>query len=405
MLDRSRIAAEITENLRLAGPVILAQLAGVRMGAVDTLFAGRLGPESLAAIAVGVNLNAVVFVFSMGLLMACSPIIAQLRGRGALVGEIGRFMREARAFSLLVGLSWFALLNVLAGPVVQRLHLGAMTADIAIRFLHALSFSAFGFALWFVQRFCAEGGGDTRPVFLSGLVGLACNAVLDWLLVFGHFGLPALGAMGCGVATALSSLLMAGVLTLGMGRSPQLRIYASSGLPRPGPVPAQSGPAEIMTVGVPIAFIMLAEAGLFVLAAMLMARFGDDTVAAYQVAINFAALMFMIPLGIGQATTVRVGLAVGAADPAAARLRGQLGMLLGLVNAASNAAIMVLFGGIIARLYTHDAGIAALAAHFLLLAAAFQVFDGVQVTANGALRGLKDSRMPLILTVLAYWAF
>jgi MATE family multidrug resistance protein len=159
----------------------------------------------------------------------------------------------------------------------------------------------------------------------------------------------------------------------------------------------------ILRLGAPIALMMLAEAGLFVLTAFLMARFGDAVVAAYQVAINFASLLFMIPLGLAQGTAVRVGLAAGAGDYAAARFRGLVGIGLGLANALSNAVIMLLFGGVIVAIYTRDVAIAAQATHFLVLAAAFQFFDGVQVTANSALRGVKDTRLPATITLIAYW--
>jgi MATE family multidrug resistance protein len=243
-----------------------------------------------------------------------------------------------------------------------------------------------------------------RPVLYAGLVGLVCNAVVDWLLLFGHFGLPRFGAAGCGIATTLSSLAMAGTLEWQFRRRVGLReVIAAPADAAADPVTALEGSRDILRIGLPIGLIVLAEAGLFVLAAMLMAQFGDATVAAYQIAINFAALVFMIPMGVALATTVRVGHAAGAGDPAAARFRGLVGMGLGLGNAASNAAIMALFGGFIARCYSDDAGIAAEAAYFMLLAAAFQFFDGLQVTANGALRGVKDTRLPMLITLVSYW--
>ena len=178
-----------------------------------------------------------------------------------------------------------------------------------------------------------------------------------------------------------------------------MRLF-EGGLTRPA-----ADSAEVLRLGLPIGLILAAEAGLFVMAAMQMSLFGESTVAAYQVAINFAALMFMIPMGIGLAATVRVGQAVGAELGAAeVRFRGRVGMQLGLINAASNALIMLLLATLIVRLYTADAEIGALAVKFLWLAAAFQFFDAVQVTANGALRGIKDTRLPMLITVVAYWA-
>ena len=395
---RSPVAVEVRANLRLALPLIAAQLAGVGMGAVDTVFAGRLGAPALAAVAIGVNLNVVFFVLFMGLYMACSPLVAHMVGAQRPPAEISGFIRRARRFAWIAGCAWMLLLNLLAAPALRRVGLEAGTERQALAFMHALSFSAIGMSLWFTLRFCAEGLGQTRPVLFAGVAGLACNALLDWLLVFGHAGLPALGATGCGVATSVSSLLMAGLLHLQFRRRRGLREVLQA-----APAACAEGVGDILRVGLPIGLIMLAEAGLFVLASLLMARFGVDTVAAYQVAINFASMVFMIPVGVAQATTVRVGHAAGAGAYAAARFRGFVGIGMGLGNAASNAAIMALFGGAIAALYTDDDGIAAMATRFLLLAAAFQLFDGVQSTANGALRGFKDTRLPMLITLVSYW--
>jgi MATE family multidrug resistance protein len=193
---------------------------------------------------------------------------------------------------------------------------------------------------------------------------------------------------------------MAAVLALLYRFAPQLREVATA-----TPATASEGVRDMLRLGLPIGAILVVEAGLFVVSSLLMARFGDTTVAAHQIAFNFASLLFMIPLGLGLATTVRVGHAAGAADPAAARFRGQVGITMGAINAFSNATILALLRQPIAALYTDDAGIAARAARFLLLASVFQFVDGVQVTANGALRGIKDTRFPLAITLVAYWIF
>lgn len=394
------VRAEVRANLRLALPLIAAQLAGVGMTTIDTIFAGRLGPQALAAVALGANFNIVFFVLFMGLYMACSPVIAHMVGAGRPPADIGAFIRKALRFAVLGGLLWMVLLNLSAGPVLRLLDLAPDTTELAIRFVRALSGCGLGLSLWFCLRFSAEGLGRVLPILYAGLAGLLCNALLDWLLLFGHFGLPRLGAPACGLATTVSSLVMAGTLYAQFRRVPGLREPLLASRAGAG---CSEGPRELLRIGMPIGLILLAEAGLFVLTLMLMARFGDATVAAYQVAINFASVVFMIPVGIALATTVRVGHAAGAGEHAAARFRGFVGMGLGLGNAASNAAIMGLGGGLIAQLYTEDAAIAAAAAHFLLLAAFFQFFDGLQATANGALRGIKDTRRPMLITLVSYW--
>lgn len=392
--------AEARANLKLALPLIAAQLAGVGMGTVDTVMAGRLGKEALAAVAAGSNLNVVFFVFFMGLLMACSAIVAHRAGAGHADGRVGAFTREALLLGVVIAVTWVVGAHLIADRVLLHIGLAPETAEVAAEFLRALSWSAFGFSAWFVLRFVAEGMGTTKPIFFSGVTGLLGNLILDWVFMYGKFGMPEMGAVGCGWATSISASLMALVLAA------QYRFYAPLRqldafkplMPRLG-----RNTREIMRLGLPIGMILLAEAGLFVLAAMWMARFGDSTMAAYQIALNFASVLFMIPLGIGLATTVRVGHAMGAGEKASACYRGTVGMKLGLLNAASNASIMVLLSSLIVALYTDDPDIAACATHFLWLAAAFQFVDGLQVTANGALRGIKDTRVPMLITVTAYW--
>ena len=392
---------EAVANLRLALPLIAAQLAAVGMGTIDTLYAGQVGPRALAAVAVAVNVYNLFLIFFMGLLMACSPITAQMFGAGRPPADLGDFLRRSRRFGVIAGLLWTGLLN-LAGPTVLRqLNLSPETTDEAIGFLRWFSMAGFMTAIWFVLRFAAEGMGQVRPIVIAGLIGLAANALFGWLLVFGHAGLPALGIKGLGLASTLATALMVAVLGHQYTRVPVLRAALEAS--RGAQAAAGEGARDILKLGLPIAAIISAEGGLFVLMALLMARFGESTVASYQVAINFSSLVFMIPLGVGMATTVRVGHAAGAGDHAAARWRGMVGLGLGTLNAASNAAIMLLFTGLIVGFYTDDPVIAAQAGGFLLISAAFQLFDGVQATANGALRGLKDTRMPMLLTLVSYW--
>lgn len=393
---------EARANLKLALPLIAAQLAGVGMGTIDTIMAGRLGKEALAAVAAGANLNVVFFVFFMGLLMACSPIVAHRAGAGQADTRVGAFTREALLLSAVVAALWVLGAHLIAEPVLLNIGLAPETGQVAADFLRALSWSAFGFTAWFVLRSVAEGMGTTQPVLLSGVTGLLSNMFFAWVFMYGKFGVPAMGAVGCGWSTAISSVLMALVLGAQFRFHQPLRqiVAFKPELPRMG-----RDTREILRLGFPIGLILLSEAGLFVLTAMWMARFGDSTMAAYQIALNFASVLFMIPLGVGLATTVRVGHAMGAGDAIAARFRGTVGMKLGLLNAASNASIMVLFAGMIAALYTSDVAIAKAAASFLWLAAAFQFVDGLQVTANGALRGIKDTRVPMLITVAAYWMF
>jgi MATE family multidrug resistance protein len=284
--------------------------------------------------------------------------------------------------------------------LVPWIHLDPATQRLTLDYLHALSYSAFGFSVWFVLRYGAEGSARPGPVLISGLAALAFNTLLDWMLIYGKGPFPALGAVGCGWATAVSAAGAALVLAGFYRTDPVLR---SLGLWDFSRATTTAAAREIGRLGAPMGTILTMEAGLFAIVGLLAGRLGDPIVAAYQVALNFAALLFMIPMGLGLATTVRVGHALGAGDVALARMRGFVGMRLGVLNAASNALIMIGAAPLIVLLYTKDPQVGALATHFLWLAACFQFFDGLQATASGALRGLKDTRLPLMITLTAYW--
>jgi multidrug resistance protein, MATE family len=391
---------ELRTNLRLALPLIAAQLAFVSMGTVDAIFAGRLGVSELAAVAVGSNVWFLTFVMFMGVAMAVSPIVAQRLGAGWDPDGIGEFLRGAMLLAVVLGLAWLILLLASIRPVLSLLDLDARTAGFAREYLFALSWSALPLSLCFFLRNGAEGHGLTRVTLAAGLTGLAVNAGFNWLLMYGNWGFPRLGPAGCGWATTIASWTMVASYLLSYRRHQPLRALRlfRRGMPR---IEAQT--FEVLRVGLPVAAILAAEAWLFCIGALLMARFGADAVAAHQIAINFASLCFMVPTAIGMATTVRVGHAAGAGDHAAAAVRGRAGIALGVAFAMMSAAAMALAPGVIVGVYTDAAHLAAPAARFLAFAAVFQVFDCVQATANGALRGLKDTRVPMTITLFAYW--
>ncbi len=392
--------AEARVTLRLALPLILAQLSFVSMGTVDTIVAGRMGEAELAAVAVGANLWFVLFVLFMGLFMACTPIVAQRVGAGRDPVWIGGFVRRAIAMAAAMGLAWMALLYLLLEPALSWLALEPQTRAFTEDYLFAVSWSAVPFCVGFVARNTAEGFGLTRAPLYAGLTGASVNAVFAALLGFGWWGFPELGPAGCGWASVLASLAMLMVYAAMYLRVPALRalqVFRARAQPVPGEL------REILVLGAPIAAILAAEAWLFLGGALLMARFGDATVAAHQIAINFASMTFMVPLSIGMAATVRVGHAVGAGLRDEPLRRGQVGMLLSAMFALVSATTMLLFPAVIVGVYTHVESVADMAVGFLGLAALFQLFDGVQASANGALRGLKDTRLPMLITVSAYW--
>lgn len=394
------VREEARANLKLALPIMAAQFTFMGMGTVDTIMAGRLGADALAAVAVGANVWFLAFIVFSGILMACSPIVAHRIGAGRDPQDTGRFVREAAVFAVGLGLLWMLAMRIAVGPVLGLLKLDEPAAGYAADYITAVSWGAVPFCLCFLARNVAEGHGLARAALVAGSVGFAVNGVFDYLLMYGRLGFPQLGPEGCAWASVLGGLSMAGVYAGLYLRLPQLRALRvfRSGWPR-----LQPDVREVLRLGLPIALIVAAESWMFNIGALLMARFGGEVIAAHQVAINVAALAFMVPLSIGFATTVRVGYAAGAGNAAAVRLRGQTGMLLGVGFALVSATLMAVLPGAIVALYTDAPAVSGVAERFLYFAALFQIFDCVQATANGALRGIKDTRVPALITIAAYW--
>ena len=400
-LDARAYRQELSPFLRTAAPIIGAQLSFMGMGVVDTLYAGRLGGQALAAIAVGSHVWMPVFMFFLGVLMAVSPIVAQRTGAAADARATGSILRAVLWLALPLGALWSLLLLTLGNGLIGFTGLQPETAALARAYLTVEALGCIPFALVFVLRYGVEGTGRTAPVLWISVAGFAVNALFDGLLMFGWGPFPRMGAVGCGWATVVAILAMLGLWLLLYLRWRPLRAVGLFAAPR---VARMRGVwRDTLRLGLPIGCILLAEAGLFAAVMLLMAAFGDTAVAAHQVAINFAALAFMVPLGFGFAATVRVGQAIGAGEPALAQMRGRLAIGASFVFALASATVMAAFPETIARLYTDDVAVVAPAAQLLGFAAAFQVFDCLQASANGALRGLADTRGPMRITIAAYW--
>lgn len=397
--SQGALFAEARTNLRLAAPLIATQLSFVGINTVDTIMAGRLGGTTLAAVAVGSNGWFLSFIIFLGLFMAVSPIVAQRVGAAREPSETGAFLRNALLLAVALGACWTLLVNLMARPLVGLLDLEAATAEPAIGYLRTLAWAAIPFCLCFVLRNGSEGCGLTKVPLAAGVSGLIVNALANYPLMYGAFGWPGLGAVGAawGSVVAVNAMLAVYLLAYRkVFRLANLQLFADR--PR-----WNRDQIEIFKLGLPISAAFIAESWLFNLGGLLMARFGESVVAAHQIAINVASMAFMVPLSIGLATTIRVGQHVGAGSMHAAMLSGRAGIGLGVVFALISAATMVLLPSVIVGFYTSADEVAALAVRFLGLAAVFQLFDCVQAVANGALRGFKDTRVPMAVTLLAYW--
>ncbi len=390
---------EIGRTLILAGPLVVGQLTNFGMNFVDTVMAGRIGTVDLGAIAVGSSIWAAGFLFVLGILMAVSAVVSQLDGAGRQ-HQVGEFTRQALWLSLLLGVGLFFAMRS-GGWVMRTIEVAPAVASLSMEYLKAISWGAPALCAMMVLRFFSEGTGYTRPTMYIGMLGIACNVPLNYVLMFGKLGVPAMGAVGAGWATAIIFWLQLIALTVWIVCRPR---YAPFALFERFSWPNRREIVALTWLGLPIGIMVFLEAGLFVGSALLIGTLGAVPVAAHQVAMNYAGLMFMVPVGLAGAITVRVGNAMGRSDPAGARRAGLVGMGIAVSFGTLSALVMFTVPGWIVAMYTNVPEVSSLAVSLLFFAAVFQLADCLQASAAGALRGLKDTRMPMIYSIIAYWA-
>lgn len=398
-IDRQRLGQEVAATVRLAIPLVLGQLSAVGMTLIDSVLAGHLNAHTLGAVAVGSNVWVLAIVTVIGIMMSMQPSVSQLRGAGR-DAEIAPLFRQSLWLAAGLGLGLGLATYLLGPPLVGLIGVDPDLVADAGAFLRAIAWGAPALAVFFALRGLSEGLGLTRPTMYFGLFGLALLGPLGYVFMYGAFGLPARGAAGCGAATAIVLWLQGAAFALYVWRR---KLYRPLGLFDQFERPQRTRLLELLRIGVPIAVTLLMEAGLFVSVALAIGTLGADIIAGHQIAMNVASVMFMVPLGIAMATTVRVGYARGREDAHGVRLAGAAGLLLTLAMQVISATLLFSVPERIAALYTDDAGVVALAASLLMLAAIFQLSDGIQAASNGALRGLKDTRLPMLITGLAYW--
>ena len=390
----------VRRTTTLALPLIAGNIAGMGMNFVDTVMAGRLGAVSLGAISIGGAVMSAVFLFVMGVLMSITPSVAQLDGAGYRLRS-GRVTRQGLWLALAMTLLMWTALRSSAG-LLQLLQVDAQLVPVALDYLRAISWGAPGICFLLVLRYFSEGCGYTAPTMYLGVLGIVLNVPLNYILIYGKLGFPALGAVGCGWATAIvfwvQMLIMAALIML---RQEYRRYHLFARFEWP----SWHQLRDLLQIGLPIGTMIFVEGSLFVGAALLIGSLGAIPIAAHQIAINFTALCYMIPLGLAGAMTVRVGNALGRGMPTEALRASKAGALMTLVTQTVTASLMLFAPAWIISWYTDDQAIAALAVSLLGLAAIFQFPDGLQAAAAGALRGYKDTRLPMIYTVIAYWLF
>ncbi|WP_028025479.1 MATE family efflux transporter [Enterovibrio calviensis] len=389
---------EAKSIIKLGIPVFIAQLAQTSMGFVDTVMAGGVSATDMAAVAVASSIWLPSILFGIGILLAMVPIIAQLHGSGRQ-SKIPFQVQQGIYMALIMSVP-IILVLINAGHIVNYMDVEPALAEKTIGYLHAVSWAVPAFLLFQALRNLAEGMSLTVPAMVIGFIGLAANVPLNWIFVYGKFGAPELGGVGCGVATAIVYWLMLAAMLLYIKINKRLnRVEAFTGFSKPD----VSALWRIFKLGVPVAAAIFFEVTLFAVIALLIAPLGSTVVAAHQVAINFSSMVFMLPMSLATAVSIRVSHQLGERSIEGAARAAKLGILIGLCSAIITAALTVVFRESIIGLYTDNVEVVAMAANLMLLAAIYQCTDSIQVVAAGALRGYKDMRAIFERTFIAYW--
>jgi len=395
----ARLRSEVRTTAFLAAPLVIGHVSTGLIGFVDAVLAGHHGTTTLAAVSVGTALFWLPMMIPMGTLMALPPSVSQLAGAGRH-GEIGPLFRQSLWLAAGLGLVLFAFLS-LAVFALEPMGIAPEIRPGAADFLRGIRWGVPALTLYYCMRYLSDGMHWTLPTMVLGFGGLLLLLPLGWVLTFGEFGFPEMGAGGLGIASAIMLWAQVLAFTVYLART---RRFAALALFARFDRPHWPSIRGLLATGLPIGVTVMMEGGLFIVTALLIGRLGDVPAAAHQIAINVASLCFMVPFGLAEATTVRVGHAVGQGRGShGVRQAAFAGGVLVLATQLTGGAILLLGHDHIVALYTRDAVVAALASSLLLYAAAFQFPDGIQVLSAGALRGLKDTRVPMLLAACAYW--
>lgn len=392
------VKKDIKKLLSVMIPILVAQVSTAGVTFINTTMAGHAGADDLAGVSVGAGLFYPLLASIIGLLMAGTPLMAQL---------IGRKERESLPFivrsGMVIGLSVWALFTAayffFIDDLLASLALEAAVEHIARYYLMTMIGVVFFLALMIPLRCLTDTAGSTSISMKLFLMAPVINGIFNYLFIYGHGGMPALGGIGAGLATMMTYGFLLGLFLLVVMKSKDLggrQIFSSLAL-------RSKDLREYLVVGVPSGLSIFMEMSLFSLIIVFLSRYGTDALAAYQIADNFASLVYMLPVSCSMALTILIATAVGAGDMTLARRYKKAGFVVAMAGAMMTASFTVLFRNSIGSVYTDDAAVALIAGQFLIYSAGWQLFDAISTPIQGILRGLKDTRISFVLMVLAYW--
>jgi multidrug resistance protein, MATE family len=396
---RGELLRECRRLVRLALPILIAQAAQVGVGAVDTVMAGHASANDLAGVALGSNVFTTLYITLLGVMAALQPILAQLYGAGK-TAEIGEQGRQGLWFGLFLGVLGMLLLWWVIAPLQKMFDMGQYVDKTFGQFVFFISL---GMPAAMIHRaFYAFASSLNRPktIMMVSLIALLLNIPLNYVFVYGKFGLPALGGAGCGLASAICfwfNAIVLGIYIVRQGFFAPFALFARFEWPK------WRAQWSILLLGIPIGLSFFLEVSLFTFISLLIARFGVTQVASQQVVISITSLIYMIPQSVGIALAVCVGQAVGAQNWLRARFISGVGLVMGLIGACCTGLMLMAFRHFWVGLYTKDQDVIALGSVLLIFAAVFQLSDATQTIASYALRGFKLTKVPMVIHAVTFW--
>lgn len=394
MISWKNFKLHARDLLHLGLPILLGQLAQMSMNFVDSVVAGKAGTAHMAGVSIGGAMWVPLLLFGQGILIPIGPLVAQGLGAGKKE-SLNRFWRQGIWLALMLAVLLMSLFSFGSYAYLHYLDVDHEMAVIASDYLSYIKWGAPAFLLFFVTRFFVEAKSYTRPAMIAGFIALFCNIPLNFIFAFGYLGMPALGGAGCGLATAVVCWIMFFTMLYYLRKHSPYTMKIT----RPNWVILR----RVARLGFPIACAFLLEVSSFSIISLLIAPLGKTIVAGHQVAMTTSGLVFMFPLSLGTATSILVGRYLGAGDLVCAKENRQTSMLMSLCVGVTCLCGMLLFREEIARLYSNDPMVIALASSILVYTAIYQIPDNIQMSVLAALRGYNDTKAIFVLSCFCYW--
>lgn len=390
---------KISRFFKLLLPILITQVTLFSMSFFDTIMSGNSSPGDLAGVAIGVSIWTPISTGLTGILVAITTMVANLNG-AKQDEKITPLVTQAIYLAGIIAIVIIIIGIFSIHPILNHMNLDPKVHRVALHFLFALSFGILPLFLYTVIRQFIDGLGKTRTTMVITVISVPVNVILNYFLIFGKAGLPRLGGVGSGVASAITYWIIFGIaLYIIKTKKP----FSSFNLFKKLPPISFTTWKSILKLGVPIGLSIFFEVSVFSVVTLLLSEFDTETIAAHTVAMNFASLLYMVPLSISMALTIAVGYEVGAKEFQNAKEYSKIGLVMAVSIASFFGIIIYLFRYDVAGWYTNDPSVQILAGGFLIFAVMFQLFDAIAAPIQGALRGYKDVNATLIMMILAYW--